>query len=445
MHFSRHNIFSKLKDSEDYFIVNILTGNADVLDPEEGMRVENGIFSDRQQYIDKGYLIEEEKEEKLYKKAYLDFVDTLSESEIQIFYVPDYSCNFSCSYCYQGEYTTSVPDGAGEKEQEEGLNTIEAFFSYIDREFAGRNKYITIFGGEPLMHGKTAVGRIEKLITGAAQRGLDVAVVTNGYNLEEYLPLFEKGNIREIQVTLDGPESIHDKRRPLVSGGNSFTKIVSGIDAALAAGHRINLRVVLDRDNISYLPSLAQFAIDRGWTESANFKTQLGRNYELHTCRGGRGELLTRTEIYSELYELLLKHPEITQFHKPAFSVSRFLFENGELPNPLFDSCPGCKTEWAFDYTGKIYSCTATVGKEGEELGTFYPEVSLNREKVAGWENRSVLSIPECRDCSLQLACGGGCASVAKNRTGKLASPDCRPVKELLEMGISIYSKMEDI
>ena len=72
---------------------------------------------------------------------------------------------------------------------------------------------------------------------------------------------------------------------------------------------------------------------------------------------------------------LIRQHPAILQFHKPAYSVSKFLFENGELPDPLFDSCPGCKTEWAFDYTGRIYSCTATVGKPGEELGTFYPEV----------------------------------------------------------------------
>jgi len=28
---------------------------------------------------------------------------------------------------------------------------------------------------------------------------------------------------------------------------------------------------------------------------------------------------------------------------------------------------------------------------------------------------------------------------VAKNKTGKLLAPDCRPVRSLLEMGISLY------
>ena len=105
----------------------------------------------------------------------------------------------------------------------------------------------------------------------------------------------------------------------------------------------------------------------------------------------------------------------------------------------MFDSCPGCKTEWAFDYAGRIYSCTATVGKVGDELGTFYPQVSRRDDLIEEWQQRDVTSIPECRTCNLQLACGGGCAAVARNREGRLNAPDCRPVKELLEMGLSLY------
>jgi uncharacterized protein len=67
----------------------------------------------------------------------------------------------------------------------------------------------------------------------------------------------------------------------------------------------------------------------------------------------------------------------------------------------------------------------------------------MNEKKLQEWENRDVTTIQECSSCSLQLACGGGCAAVAKNRTGKHNGPDCRPVKELLEMGIGMYFKEE--
>ena len=112
--------------------------------------------------------------------------------------------------------------------------------------------------------------------------------------------------------------------------------------------------------------------------------------------------------MYKEIYNIVKEFPEVLEFHKPAFSISKFIFENGELPNPLFDSCTGAKTEWAFDYTGKIYSCTATVGNDGDELGTYFPEIKLNEQLIEEWEERDVLSIQECTNCPVRLACGGG-------------------------------------
>ena len=105
----------------------------------------------------------------------------------------------------------------------------------------------------------------------------------------------------------------------------------------------------------------------------------------------------------------------------------------------MFDSCPACKTEWAFDYTGTIYSCTATVGKQGEELGTYYPLITKNEEAIETWQNRDITTIEKCKSCEVALACGGGCASVAKNQHGHVNSPDCRPIKELLSLGAAYY------
>ena len=48
-------------------------------------------------------------------------------------------------------------------------------------------------------------------------------------------------------------------------------------------------------------------------------------------------------------------------------------------------------------------------------------------------------TLPERKDCGVQLACGGGCGSVAKNKNGTVCSTDCRPVKELLELGFGAY------
>lgn len=438
MKYSKHNIFSGIRDSENWFLVNVLSGNADILNKEDAAKVrlliEGGTPDDRafiEEMTVKGYLSEEAEEEKLYRRRYLDFIDSREEEEIQIFFVTNYSCNFACTYCYQDQYSNPTKVLTTE--------IIDAFFSYIDREFALRKKYITIFGGEPLLGNPRQQELIAYITEKSVSYGLSLCFVTNGYHLEDYIPVLQKGIIREIQVTLDGTAKVHNSRRFLKDGGETFEKISKGIDACIRNGININLRMVADRDNIDNLPDLARYAIEKGWTGSGFFKTQLGRNYELHHCQSSPEKLFDRLSLYEKISGLIKIHPHIPDFYKPAYSLSAFLSENGTLPDPLFDSCPACKTEWAFDYTGSIYSCTATVGKSDELLGTFYPNVTRKEELIEKWETRDVTSIPECRNCSVQLACGGGCGSVAKNKSGIINAPDCRPVKELMELGFSVY------
>ena len=431
MELSKHNIVSKITDSDKCFVVNLLAQQADILNQEEASLFENGEAFKNKEYIARGYIVNPLEEEKIYKKRYLEFVDARETDEIQIFFVPNYACNFSCSYCYQDEY--------GAKEQPLNDETMHAFFQYINTTFLNRRKYITVFGGEPLLNSKNQKEFFKSFIEHANTNHIDLAIVTNGYHLVDYIDILKKGRIREVQVTLDGTKESHDQRRMLKGGASTFDQIVKGIDLCLENNLPVNLRMVLDKANINELPKLASFAIEKQWVKSPLFKTQLGRNYELHHCQSSSSRLYSRIDMYKDIFVLLKDHPYIKEFHKPAFSISKFLFEEGELPDPLFDSCPGTKTEWAFDYSGKIYSCTATVGKAGEELGEYYPKVFLNEDLVCEWEDRDVLSIPECRECELKLACGGGCASVAKNATGRVNAPDCRPVKELLELGIAHY------
>jgi uncharacterized protein len=442
MRFSKYNIFSRVRDSENYFILNLLTGNADILSPEEAGIIKQIIGNVPVQESDftnslseNGYLLDEKAESHLFRSRYLDFIDSRDTDEIQIFFVTNYTCNFACSYCYQDQYVVDNTSLSSE--------VTDAFFRYVNTQFAGRRRYITLFGGEPLLNSNAQKDKISYILEKAEKENIEICIVTNGYSLSEYADMLRGKKIREVQVTLDGTAEVHNSRRFLKGGGGTFKRIVEGIEKCLDYGIGINLRMVADSQNIDNLPDLARFAINRGWTKNHLFKTQIGRNYELHHCQSAHEKLFTRVSLYERIFDLIKEHPFVTEFYKPAYSVSKFLSENGELPDPLFDSCPACKTEWAMDYTGKIYSCTATVGKSDEVLGTFYPEVTLRNEVVEEWQNRDVTSIEKCSSCSLQLACGGGCGSVAKNSSGKICSPDCRPVTELLGLGFAAYFKNE--
>ena len=116
---------------------------------------------------------------------YLDFIDSREKDEIQIFFVTNYNCNFACSYCYQDQYQNPG----------NGLNkdVTDAFFSYVKKEFAFRRKYVTIFGGEPLLNSPKQKEIIDYIITKSVEADLSLCFVTNGYYLEEYLPALKKG------------------------------------------------------------------------------------------------------------------------------------------------------------------------------------------------------------------------------------------------------------
>ncbi len=428
MNLSTYTLIQKIHNSDNYIIINPLTKQADIISSDEKEDIVHGRFTE--ELVHKGYVLDKDEEEKLYRQAYFEFIDMRDNSETQIFFVPWYACNFSCSYCYQSGYEY--------KSTKLTFEVIDAFFEYITTNIHSK-KYITLFGGEPLLDSSHTKEMIEYFLNKATMLSLPVAIVTNGYTLSDYMDILNKGIIREIQVTLDGTAEVHNKRRFTKTKAPTFDAIVTGIDNALAKNIPINLRVVVDAENINDLPNLAQFAIDKGWTNNPLFKTQIGRNYELHYCQADNAKLYDRASLYTKIYELIIQHPHILQFHKPAYSISKFLFEQGNMPHPLFDSCPGCKTEWAFDYTGLIYPCTAMVGKTGEEVGSFYPYVSFNTALINQWEKRDITTISECSNCSLSLLCGGGCAAVAKNKTGDILSPDCRPVDTLLSMGISLY------
>lgn len=432
---SRHNILAQIADSDAWYVANLLSGHSDILTAAEAALLQQGKGDAR--FEQRGYLVDSAAEEEQYQRAFREWQTGQCCEETQVFFVPWYACNFSCSYCYQTDYHNPTRPLSSQ--------VLDAFFHFVEQELSDRPRYLTLFGGEPLLPGKAARDSVAAFLRRAAERGLETAIVSNGYHLTDYLPLLAGHAIREIQLTLDGPPAVHNQRRAHVQDGPSFERIADGLEQALDQGLAINLRVVLDRSNLDTLPELADLSRERGWSSHPRFKTQLGRSYRLHDCQlqADDDSLFSRAEFVQALYRVYRDNPQLADFHRPAFSVARHLREQGELPAPLFDACPACKTEWALDYTGQVYSCTATVGKQGEALGRFFPELRLDAGRIAHWQQRDVTTLAACQNCAQQLACGGGCAALASNQQGEIMNPDCRPVRESLALGMAHYFKQE--
>jgi uncharacterized protein len=451
MHLSRSAIVAPVSGSTRLLLVQPLTGEVAIFDGEEAARLRGTAAGQPlastlplADMREAGFAVESDDDERaMLAEAYATYLEEMERTPTQLIVVPTFGCNLSCTYCYQEPF---VGGASGLIAPE----TITALFAHIDR-FHGEDQprpYLTLFGGEPLMDSPAHHDRVGRLMAGAAERGMGVAVVTNGYDVEAFLPLLSGGSVREVQVTLDGPPEIHDRRRVLHNGLGTFARVAAGIDALVAAQIPVNLRVVVDRENLPALPALARLAEERGWLnhpESA-FKTQIGRNYELFGCasRQGREQLFDRLELWTAYLALAEAHPELGRFHQPRLHGMRHLAENGEWPLATFDSCPAAKKEWAFAPDGGLYGCTATVGHQKHRLGSYAPSIERDEAAIARWRERNVFSIPACQTCSMASVCGGGCGAVAVDRTGTVLAPDCRPVRELLGLGARYYRLGDD-
>jgi uncharacterized protein len=447
MRVSRAAILAPVPGSERVLLVQPLTGQAALLEADAAAalrRLADGgplpPSLPERDLRQAGFVVDTDDEDRNLRAAALrEWAAEAAQTPTQLLVVPSFGCNLSCTYCYQETFDpAAAPLMAPE--------LVDAFFAYVDRHHAAEHPrpFVTLFGGEPLRDTPAHHDRVGRFLAGAGARGLQVAAVTNGHDLAAFVPALAAGPVKEVQVTLDGPREVHDRRRPHASGAGTFERIVAGVDALVAAGVPVNLRVVADRENLDALPALAELALAKGWLDlpASRFKTQVGRNYELFGCasRQRREALFDRVELWARWLELAEAHPVLRRFHRPRFHGIGHLADAGELPAPNFDACPATKKEWAFGPDGKLYGCTATVGHPAHVLGSYHPEVRRDDAAIGAWRHRSTLSIPACRDCAVAPVCGGGCGAIAWDRDGTPLAPDCRPVVELYGLGARYYA-----
>lgn len=128
--------------------------------------------------------------------------------------IPTLRCNEKCVYCQ----ASSKPVDA--KEFDMDIKTAKAAVDFI---FQTPSKYLTIEfqGGEPLLNFKVVRYIIEysKKMNKKFGKNLHLSLVSNLSNMDNEKMKYLIDNKVEICTSLDGPEWIHNKNRPLPSTG----------------------------------------------------------------------------------------------------------------------------------------------------------------------------------------------------------------------------------
>lgn len=159
-------------------------------------------------------------------------------------------CNMRCRYC--------MPDGI-EKVPMDRILTYEEILRIAEAALSLGITKFKVTGGEPLVRlGCPELVKNLKEIPGTEQ----VTLTTNGMELADYMDELVAAGIDGVNVSLDTMDE--DKFRYITKCGD-LSKVMSGIDAAIASGVKTKINCVPQRGfNENEIEDFARFAFERG-------------------------------------------------------------------------------------------------------------------------------------------------------------------------------------
>ncbi len=326
------------------------------------------------------------------------------------FYIsPHFDCPMGCQYCFQ--------QNVKECTEHLEIKDIDNIMRFIAEESGkqGIDKVIVVlFGGEPLL--PQAFDFNEHLLKATQGRNYTIRIVTSGTTVtDRYFELLTrfKSIISDIDITIDGPEDIHNKLRPLRSGARSYEIVRDSITMLLENDFPVSAKINIGTDNIGHLGTLFETFSALGWIKYSRFRivTNFVRNYgglEVHEQRlADVSAIMNLTAILNQQPPEIRAKIEVDGVKLLSYIAHSFLSRSlfSGKPRPVFCN-PDSKTTYSIGPDCRIYSCNWMVGKEEFSSGSV----------VTGKKESSAETVTPCEECLISTLCGGGCL-IERNRS----------------------------
>ncbi len=336
---------------------------------------------------------------------------------------PTLQCNFRCPYCFEH----SQQDGTVMSPE-----TVARLLTFIQGYKDIRHLSIAWFGGEPLLAFNIIRDITEKV------QALDLnfegaSLVTNGYLLDgDKIARLNSLKINSIQITLDGPQGVHDSRRVLAGGGPTFQRILGNVAALMDSPYEGScaIRVNIDKHNLDRFLELRAALLERFTgkklsVNAAHVDTSLGDAYD-HDCSLTLREWADFTLALHRKGVLL---PTGASFYPAGNldSVCVATMHHGFVIGP----------------EGELYKCWSDVGKPAMIIGNIHAEEPVTNPALRAqyYTGIDAYSDPVCRACDALPICGGGCANrrLRAKKFGEAGLEYCSPYRDQLLPCLEAY------
>ncbi len=294
------------------------------------------------------------------------------------------ACGLPCPSCH----IDPTADGAHVP-----LDVLDARFAAL----AARGVFrVAIGGGEALRHPD-----LPGIAAAAARHGLTIGLTTSGVGLTERRAA-ELAGFAQVNVSLDGVGATFAAAR----GYDGAEGALRAIRVLAAAGARVGVNVVLDRESVERLEETVQAAVDAGARDIQLLRLKpAGRAVSAYL--GRRLTPAQGLELWPRARALVEAMPGVT--FRVDCSLVPFLAAHGVDPERMrafaFLGCHGGDALVSVDPAGAEHPCSFVAG----------PITPRWREGVTRGP---------CVDCDYRDLCRGGCHAVAAHLTGDLFAPD---------------------
>jgi len=442
-------------DENNTLLINTLSGAIDLIGKKEKKLLSCLLKRNEKISLEKSletklrerdYLFNTKEEEAV---VFNQLTRLLSERSISLpeFYLCyTYDCNLKCNYCNEKHLNDQV-----KKIKTMRSNQLEAVLNIIltikEASRSEEKGTMVLFGGEPLL----PINRdsVIRTLNFAKKEKFLVRIISNGTLIKSFREVLSNYQdiIETVAISLDGTRDIHDQRRAFPSGGGSFDQILEGINILLSEGLKVEVRPIVDRENIGFLPDLADFIINQGWTRYENFSAKIAKTmfpFKLtkldYPFEISNFEFIKQLNILNKKYSAMSVYGSSWLGDFQPFVYLRKFLDDQELITPRLSGCkavaPGM---YIFGPDNLIYPCLELIGIPQYATGRFYPrfEEFPAREQ---WRKFKILEwSPKCRRCNIITLCGGGCPLVyLVSGNHERDDQECTEIKKTLDTYIEI-------
>lgn len=307
---------------------------------------------------------------------------------VSVYQEVSFRCNLSCKDCYQGKREIASP-----LTSHEIGNLIE--------KYSNLGVFIIRLTGKEPTTNKDLLDHIKN----GNQKGLKMALNTNGVFKPEYGEELVHAGIKEVVVSLDGPELSNDEIR----GKGVYKKAVANLTSLTKMGIDTRINMTISRRNVCDIEAMASLAHDIGTYVSYIPMRNLG-----NATDNLQNVLLTP----QEMYQVTATITRLRQKYSPTrlLTYHDILGEKPDYYHPLFQMEPCHARKNIFvDVEANVYPCDHLVG-----LGDTYKGGNLrNTDLNSLWQQGSGLQSyrklqhdNHCKSCDhLRNQCHGGCPS----------------------------------